>query len=230
MKTNFVLILFFLVSNIILSQINNGNEPINNWKEKNSKKEIFAFIGEKISIEDYKRPMPEDDYKISASGDSIKTLSYLRMDNGYKAKYKVIKNIHNEIKTDTIEFIAFDHYGTPTFSKCENALLFLFKEKEAFYHFKYQYFEVFKTDEGKWAGIYDKTKYRDTRIEPIKLNFKEDVSIELNEYLKKHRYFLFPKKYFDHIGDKVITNYGNYVDDLFTIKKEGILKARGYFK
>jgi hypothetical protein len=41
---------------------------------------------------------------------------------------------------------------------------------------------------------------------------------------------LFPKKYFDHIGDKVITNYGNYVDDLFTIKKEGILKARGYFK
>lgn len=222
-----IIVQIFSISNIVWSQ--NDNKTINDWKKNNSKKEIYAFIGEKISIEKYIKPAAKDEYDITPSGDTLKKM-YIRMDNGYKLKYKVIKNIHNEIKTSEIEFIAYDHYGVPPFSKCKNVLLFLVKEDEEFYHCKYQYFEVFKTKYNQWAGIYDKTKYRDTSIKPIKLNFKEDVSIDLNDYLKKHRYFLYPKKYFKHIDNKVITEYGNYVEDLFTIKKEGILKARGYFE
>ncbi|TYA66001.1 hypothetical protein FUA24_24270 [Seonamhaeicola marinus] len=201
---------------------------VDEWHKHNATQKIYAFVGKKISMESYDPPK-KDEYRVNKSGDSVK-VKYIKFDQGFKLKYKVIQNIHNEIKTDTIEFIAFDHYGIPPFSKYEHVLLFMTKEKEQFVHCKYQYFGLYKTESGRWAGIYDKSKYRKTRIQPIQIDFLEDVSVTLNDYLKKHRYFLYPKKYFEHFPDKVVTSYGNYVEDLFIIKKEGVLRARGYFE
>ena len=199
MTKKITILLILLFSNILLSQDKNGT--VTDWKEKNSKKKIYSFIGEKISIENYEPPLPKEKYEINQKGDTLKIIGYTNMNKGFKAKYKVIQNVYNEIKTDTVEFIAFDHYGIPAFSKAKNVLLFLIKEKGGFYHCKYQYFEVFKTTNEKWAGIYDKIKYRRTRIIPIKIEFKNSIS-----------------------------EYGNYAEDLFIIKKEGVLKSRGYFK
>lgn len=230
MRNILIAFLLILISNVVFTQTNSATTTTDNWKQNNFNKKIYAFVGEKIYIENYIKPQAIEDYKINVSeGDTLRK-PFIQMDYGYKAKYKVIKNVNNEIKASEVEFIAFDHHGIPPFSKGKNALLFLIKENEKFYHCKYQYFEVFKTSDNKWAGIYDKIKYKNTTIKPVKIDFKADVTIILNDYLKKHRYFLFPKKYFKHIDNKVVTNYGNYVEDLFSIKKEGILKARGYFK
>lgn len=77
------------------------------------------------------------------------------MDSGFKSKYKVVKNVFNNLKTDTIEFVAHDHYGRPRFENYKNVILYisLNKEKGNFYHQKYQFDPVEKTKNGIWRGL-----------------------------------------------------------------------------
>jgi hypothetical protein len=40
----------------------------------------------------------------------------------------------------------------------------------------------------------------------------------------------YPEPYYKTVGDSAYANYGNYLEDLFTLKKEGVLAARGLFE
>ena len=116
---------------------------------------LYAFIGEKISVTEF--DPNENNIRIevdSISGDTVRRISYI-MDNGFKNKYRVIKNVFNELKTDTIQFVAYDHYGRPGFESYKNVILYisLNKEKEYYYHQKYQFDPVKKTKEGIWKGL-----------------------------------------------------------------------------
>ena len=90
----------------------------------------------------------------SITGDTLIFKSFV-MDNGFKNKYKVIRNVYNELSTDTIEFVAYDHYGRPAFENYDNALLYLSynKEKDIYYHQKYIFDPIKKNKNANWKGL-----------------------------------------------------------------------------
>jgi hypothetical protein len=179
---------------------------------------LFAFVGEKISVE----PIP------SQRGS---------MDNCFKAKYVILKRVYGNFSNDTIEFIAYDHYGIPPFSKFKNALLYVSADSGTYYHQKYMYNDVYKTNDGRWAGTYASDDYghgynRHTNIKPVKIDFATKVSFPLKMVDEQGRQleFSYPKPYFKIVGDSAFAVYGNYVEDLVTLKKTGVLTSRGIFE
>ncbi len=125
------------------------------FKLSNDSVNLYAFIGEKISVTEFDPNEKHTQIKIdSISGDTIRRISFV-MDNGFKSKYKVLKNVYNELETDTIDFIAYDHYGKPEFEKYENVMLYLSysEDKGIYYHQKYIYDPIKKTENGTWQGV-----------------------------------------------------------------------------
>jgi hypothetical protein len=168
---------------------------------------LFVFVGEKISVE----PLPYEQGS---------------MDNGFKAKYVILKKVYGSFPQDSIEFIAYDHYGIPPFSTFKNVLLFVSADSGTYYHQKYMYNDVYRTKEGDWAGPYAEQDYKHpynkrTKIKPVKIDFDTRVAYPRND---KH-----PRPYFEPIGDSSVAIYGNYVEELFSLKKTGFLTARGLF-
>lgn len=129
-----------------------------NFSKENDSINLYAFIGQKISVTEFDPNLDNVQIEIdSISGDTIRHVNYV-MDNGFKAKYKVLKNVFNDLKTDTINFVAYDHYGRPGFENYEYVLLYisLNKEKGNYYHQKYQ-FDPIEKKNGKWKGLNGKS-------------------------------------------------------------------------
>jgi hypothetical protein len=180
---------------------------------------LFVFIGEKISI---KRIYPKPD--------SNSVIFY----EGYKAKYKIIKSIYGQCSSDTIEFEAYDHYGKPPFSKYENVMLFVTKHEGKLYHEAYQYFDVYKTKNGRWASSYKPRDYghtlnKETAIKPEPIDFETPVYYKIKNADNAHIRADFPSPYYEIKDKKAFSIRGNYIEELFELKKNGILKARGFF-
>jgi hypothetical protein len=120
---------------------------------------LYAFIGEKISVIEFDPNENNERMEIdSITGDTLIFKSYV-MDNGFRNKYKVIRNVYNELKTDTVEFDAYDHYGRPAFEDYRNVILYLSysEEKNKYYHQKYIFDPVEKDEYGNWKGIEDES-------------------------------------------------------------------------
>lgn len=125
------------------------------FKMEDDSVNLYAFIGEKISVIEFNPNENTTRIEIdSITGDTIQKMS-VGLDYGFKIKYKVVKNVFNDLKTDTIEFVAYDHYGRPKFENYENVILYisLNKKKGHYYHQKYQYDPVQKTKDGTWKGM-----------------------------------------------------------------------------
>lgn len=184
----------------------------------NDNNQLFVFVGEKKSIE-----------RLPAEQNS--------MDNGFKAKYAIIKKIFGNFPEDSIEFIAYDHYGYPAFSKFKYVLLYVSADSGTYYHQKYMYNDVYKTKDGRWAGTYAASDYNHdfnehTKIKPIKIEFAVKVAYPtkmIDDDGRKHT-LSYPKPYFKMVGDSAFAVYGNYVEDLFKLKRDGFLTAREIFK
>ena len=184
-----------------------------NSKEKNNR--LFAFVGEKISLV------------------SLGRVSDL--DEGFIAKYKVLQKVYGSYKEDTIEFMVYDHYGEPFFSKYKNVLLFVTEDSGKYYHEKYQYFDVYQAKNGRWAGAYSHDDYSKTpknlAIIPQRIFFRQEIFYMIPEenpggilYNK-----IYPEPYYKIDGHKATAVYGNYVEDLFRLKKNGVLRFRELF-
>lgn len=127
----------------------------NDFYIENDSINLYAFIGEKISLEEFD-PNENNAERIeidSLTGEKI-IHKKIVMDNAFKAKYKVIKNVFNKLKTDTITFVVYDHYGRPKFEKYQNVLLYISKNtnEKSFYHQKYLFDIVIKNSNEKWTG------------------------------------------------------------------------------
>lgn len=100
------------------------------FKMEDDSVNLYVFIGEKISVIEFD---PNENNTLieidSITGDTIRRMSYV-MDNGFKNKYKVVKNVFNDLKTDTIEFVAYDHYGRPGFENYNNVILYISLNKK----------------------------------------------------------------------------------------------------
>ncbi len=198
-----------------------SNSTINNQANNNNQKEknnLYVFVGEKISVEEFDSRTKENEFP---------------MDQAFKAKYKVLQNIYGDYQKDTIEFEAFDHYGSPPFAKYNTVLLFVSEYEGKLYHEKYQYFDVYKTKDGKWASCGDPYRFDDyhrKEVKLAKLEFDKPLLFDLKEFKDKYIKAVFKEPYFRVNGNKAECLTGAYIEDLFIVKKEGILKARGLFK
>ena len=159
------------------------------------------------------------------------------MDNGFKARYVVFEKVYGDFTLDTIEFLAYDHYGAPAFSAFENVLLYVSADSGTYYHQKYMFNDVYKTKDGRWAGIYAEEDYehqnnKRTKIKPAKIEFAGTVAYPAKMLDENGKAFLvpYPKTYFKRVGDSLIAVYGNYVEELFMLKRDGYLTAREIFK
>ena len=201
------------------------------------KDSLLVFVGEKIDV----KYSPEE--KKESPVDTIikgKDTSYVRhvplsFDSRYVVKYKVLQLINGSYKQDTIEFIAFDHYGKPAFSEYKTVLLFVSHYKGELIHEKYQYFDLYLTTDNKWASPYSSEKdfnhpYKDNiTVKPEKISFKEEISFPIDKLSPDEIKIRFPKPYYEIKNGKAIVVYGNYVDDLFKLKQQTILKGRGIY-
>ncbi len=117
--------------------------------EENKNVNLYAFIGEKISVESFD-PNKNNKKKIKdpSSRDSIIVTEYV-MDNAFNCKYKILQNVFNTIENDTINFKAYDHYGNPGFEEYKYVLLYISKSQtEGYVHMKYQFDPIKKTKNG----------------------------------------------------------------------------------
>lgn len=178
----------------------------------NDSNRLFVFVGEKLMVE------PR------------------AMDAGFKARYVILRKVYGEFPEDTIEFIAYDHYGTPAFSNFRHVLLYVSADSGTYYHQKYMYNDVYLTKDGRWAGAYAREDYghsynKRTKIKPVKIDFAETVRYPLNVTAEEgvQYKFSYPKPYFRIEGDSAVAIYGNYIEELFVLKRDGYLTARKIF-
>ena len=203
---------------------------------QSKKDSLFVFVGEKIEVVKIPTPFTEVVDTIVVGNDTTYEIEVSgSMDSKYRAKYKIIKKLFGYFKTDTIQFTVYDHYGTPAFSNFKHALLYvsISENDGGLYHEKYQYADVYKTKNGRWASGYRTYDYRDNvggSIKPEKIPFKRKISYELKESQKREVERWYPKPFYKIKKNKAIVVLGNYLEELFLLKKNGILKLWGYFE
>jgi hypothetical protein len=183
---------------------------------ENSK--YFVFIGEKISL----TAVPPKEGEIP-------------FDEEFLAKYRIIEPFRGTHDGEEIEFTVFDHMGTPAFSEYRYVLMYVELHDGKYYHSKYIFNPLYKTKDGRWAGPYDSYDYgheynKDTPIKPVPIDFAEPVTFEVPEYQESEVKEALPQPYYRIEGRKVTVLYGNYVPELFLLKQNGVLKARGDFQ
>jgi hypothetical protein len=176
------------------------------------KNTLFVFVGKKISVTE-------------AQQDSNS------MDAQFKAKYKILQRVYGTFPNDIIEFEVYDHYGIPGFSHYDNALLFVSEYEGKYYHEKYQYYDVYPTTDGKWAGIYHDFEGYDAPPPRKQISFTKEVHLTLSIINNDSEIvqLKYSPPYFKIIEDKAYPLYGYNVEELFAIKKNGVLKWRGLF-
>ncbi|MHA4844771.1 hypothetical protein ACX0G7_11435 [Flavitalea antarctica] len=196
-----------------------GGKPLiakDTTSEIERKNTLFVFVGERIETASI--PHKPGDF-----------------DNGVRAKYRILQPVYGNYKKDVIEFEAYDHYGTPEFIKYKTVLLFVSEYKGKFYQEKYMFDPLAKTKDGRWAGPYS-SEYahpynKHTTVKPEKVDFVEQIffptRIKNND--GKEFTLTYQEPYFKTVGDSAIAVYGNYIPELFKLKKEGVLTARELF-
>ena len=178
------------------------------------KSDLFVFVGEKVEVVEAIQPQGE------AWFDAV-----------FDAKYRVLEPVYGEFEGNTIEFRVFDHYGYPPFAKYPHSLLFVSKHEGKLYHEKYQYHTVYKTIDGRWAACGDPyihgMEYHRKPFTPKPLTFAEPITFDLAKYTDKQKKAIFAEPYFEIENGKAVCKMGAFVDELFQINRDGVLKARG---
>lgn len=200
------------------------------------KDSLYVFVGEKIEVKEVSSPSVTDSFDIIIENGVIdyRKSGIIGMDSKFLARYKVRQVLYGNYVSDTIEFFAYDHYGTPEFSKYQTVLLFVQDYNGRLVHQKYQFADVYKTKNGRWASSYKTDDYRhefnnSTDIKPEKIDFINKVTYDINGHGKQYIKEWFPSAYYKIKAGRAIAVYGNYIEELFELKKNGVLRARGIF-
>jgi hypothetical protein len=154
--------------------------------KKNEKVNLFVFVGEKISIEEFD---PNKNNVVKEydplEKDTILKKKYI-IDRAFHVKYKILKKIFNDLETDTIEFVVYDHYGKPNFEKYKNVILYISKSKDGgyYYHQKYQYDIVYRDKTNNWFGYTDSKKSKKKKVISLEMLFNNKRNGALEELIK----------------------------------------------
>ncbi|MEJ7627914.1 MAG: hypothetical protein WKF35_13695 [Ferruginibacter sp.] len=175
---------------------------------------FYIFIGQKLNVITEQEPYYCD---------------IIPMDSKVKAEYKILEQVVGKFPKDTIMFVSFNHNQRITFSNYENVLLFVSEYCGQLYHEKYQYFDLYKTVDGKWASPGDPYKYDEYHRKNIKsqnIQFADSVWFDISKLSEAVIKRQFPIPFYKIDGQKAIPIMGCYIDELVLVKKGGVLKAR----
>jgi hypothetical protein len=178
---------------------------------------LYVFIGEKISVE---------------SAPDIEYCNVMSMDSKYQARYKILENIYGDFKNDTIDFVSYDHASYIRYDDFDHVLLYVANYCGELINVKYQFDPLYKTKNGRWASPYksykSKTNSKLSAIKPHKIRFPKELKFDFSpEPYFTERY---PSPFYKIVDKKAIPKYGFYPNELFEIKKNTVLKERGFFK
>ena len=162
--------------------------------------------------------------KIKVSRADTSDYCYMSWDSKYNANYKIEQEFSDHFPDSTITFIAYDHNSMSQylFKNYENILIFIGEYCGDLIHMKYQFFPVYKTQNGRWATTVDayKAKY-DKDKEDLYENivFDKSVSFDLPNQLTDEQMtqFIknrFPEKYYSIKDGKAYPIMGRYAEDL----------------
>jgi len=188
------------------------------YEECLEKPEVFAFVGEVLEVKQV---------------EEIYYCNYLTLDLKYKAKLKILDQVYNNYKQDTITFFAYDHYGKPAFSEYKNVLIYVIENCNVNYHPKYLFSPTYKVGKS-WKVPYSKSKTKDSSLlhklaKPV--NFDDDLYYNFRERLTEEELNQrFPQPYFSIKDNLVRPLYGYDVKDVFQIMKQTHLKEYGPFQ
>lgn len=172
--------------------------------------ELNIFIGEKISID---------------RATQKNCCGIISLDQKFSAKYKVLEMLEGDFSKPTIDFTIFDHNGEPAFSEKGIVLLYVIKKCDALIHIKYQYAEVYKTKDQRWAVPYKANDYKkpQTSIKPEIIEFESAVKYNIKTKSKEYVALNYPEPFYKIEGDFAIAIYGNFVEDIIKLKKPSVL-------
>ena len=180
---------------------------------------LVVFVGKKLDVRPFTPTVPD---------------GHVLLDNAFRARYRVLQYVCGNLPAQEIEFEAYDHYGSPAFAEFDTVLLFVSWADGRLVHQKYQYVDVYETSDGSWAGCGDPYRLEPEvhrgAIRAKPMAFKRPVSFsvrDLNQAEIRRRY---PPEFFERTGDTVTCRAGTPLADLYAIKRNGVLKARGIFQ
>jgi len=192
------------------------------------KDSLIVFVGEKIEVEYLYVPVE------TSTIEGNDTILFIKSDCEYLAKYKILQLVHGSYKSDTIEFTAFDPYGKPAFSKYQTVLLFVSEYDNGLYEEVQLFFDLYMTKKGKWASPYSSEDYNhpykdSITVKPEKVPFTDKVFYSVEEMDTISINERFPQPFYKIKKKRAIPIYGNYVEDLFKLQQQTVLKARGIY-
>lgn len=180
---------------------------------------LVVFIGQKISLV-AQAPRP--------------CANCMIMYSHYLATYRVVEQVHGKALGESLTFDVYDHYGEPAFSRYETVLLFVSRLRDgSWQHERYLFNDLYKATDGQWYGCGDPYRsFRDpprtVRAQPVR--FPAPVSYPVDKIDPEDLEVYYPPGYFDIRDGRAYCLMGTSVNDLFTAKKETVLKARGIFE
>jgi len=202
-------------------------EPCEVWPSHPEKPtKLYVFIGKKIKI-----------WESPSSYCNVGSLS-----SRVLSKYLVVKNVYGDFKKDTIQFTTYPPHSAPIrqnytpfksgFSEYDRCLMYVLEYKDELLQTRYVFDDVYMTKEGKWAtplkpkGLYNTISPEIFR--PEKINFITPIEFEYEDIFFKQVKENFPEVYTKISDGKISVDYGYYVEDLFEIRKAGVLKEFDY--
>jgi len=219
MRMNIAAILLIILLHVCCNQ-HSDNTP-GCMENPDAEGKLLVIIGEKIEIKE-----------VEPWIDTVMLMS----DSRFIAHYRILQKVCGEYDKDTISFTVYDHYGFPEFGNYQYALLYLIVTKKEIYHEKYLYSPLYKTKDDRWASSYSPLDYgfdekKNTTVKPEKIDFAPEVSYSIEGFTRNRAQKWFPEPYYkiDKENKKAIAVWGNYVSELFQLKKDGVLRARGFY-
>lgn len=215
MRTTYFLATVTLALSLGLSCAGSVASEGNEGKGEN----LFAFIGEKISLDQQEPPACE---------------RCVIMDSYYVANYRILDTVFGNYRGNTIAFDVFDHYGEPRFSKSDTVLLFVQQQADgSWVHVKYQFAALYRGTDGEWYGCGDPygpafKGQRTVQARPIQ--FAAPVSFPLTDMSAGEIRKRYPAEYFEVRDGHAWCTMGTSVADLFQATKETALTNYGIFK
>ncbi|NRT14781.1 hypothetical protein HNP99_001125 [Flavobacterium sp. 28A] len=161
------------------------SKQLTNYYTEDKAVNLFAFVGKKIAVKAFDpnaAQIVEKNYD-SITGETLIKKSYI-MDHAYRCKYVIIKNVFNNPKLDTIDFVAYDHYGSPSFAEFETVLLYVSKSAKGndYFQQKYQFDYLEKNSDGIFYG------YSNTRkVSKKRILFKKNRMASIEELFKNKK-------------------------------------------
>ena len=137
--------------------------------------QTIAFVGERVGLVAVENPCPED---------------YICLDVRFNARYRILDLLEGEYEGDTIDFVVYDHYGEPKFSKHDRVIIYVYQSEDGYVHHKYSYDLLRSVKGGEFAFCGDPYwMYKDSEIEEkgredlTPFEFDPPIKLKLSDYL-----------------------------------------------